>query len=272
VRLSSTAHHIASRLSASAAALLCLLSFMLVCARPLNAAPIAVRFTEGLVHGFLVLNNSAGSRIASGDFLQIPQGANIKSRILLHFKDGSLHDETVVFSQQHQFVLQSYRLVQKGPSFQDEMDISLDRSSGSYLVKVRGKGGEEKVLHGKLELPLDVYNGMVPTAVKNLHPGARDTIHMVAFTPTPRVIELEIVPTHEERFLVGDLPKGALHYVLKPGLGLLKIPAALVGRTPPDNHLWIVTADVPAFVRFDGPLAPDGPIWRIELASPVWPK
>jgi hypothetical protein len=29
--------------------------------------------------------------------------------------------------------------------------------------------------------------------------------------------------------------------------------------------------DVPAFVRFEGPLATMGPTWRIELASPRWP-
>jgi hypothetical protein len=27
---------------------------------------------------------------------------------------------------------------------------------------------------------------------------------------------------------------------------------------------------MPTFVRFDGPLYPDGPIWRVELAAPHW--
>jgi len=40
---------------------------------------------------------------------------------------------------------------------------------------------------------------------------------------------------------------------------------------PPDNHVWIVTADVPAFVKFEGPLYMSGPAWRIELTSPLWP-
>jgi hypothetical protein len=86
------------------------------------------------------------------------------------------------------------------------------------------------------------------------------------------VIELELTPSGEETLFIGDLKKAALHYVLKPKLGMLRIPAALLGRTPPDDHLWIITADIPAFVRFDGPLADGGPIWRIELTSPVWPR
>ena len=30
--------------------------------------------------------------------------------------------------------------------------------------------------------------------------------------------------------------------------------------------------DVPAFVRFEGPLFTTGPVWRIELTSPHWPE
>jgi hypothetical protein len=237
------------------------------------AAEVPVRFSEGMVHGFLVLTDMKGKRLASGDFLQLRKGADIESRMLLVFRDGSLHDETAVFSQDKNFLLQSYRLIQKGPSFKNDMDITLERSGGKYTIKIRPrKDQDEKVLTGTLDLPLDVYNGMVPTVVKNLK-GTKEAIHTVAFTPTPRIVDVEIVPSKQDRVLVGDLKKSALHYVLKPKLGImLKGAAALLGRTPPDDHLWIIPADVPAFVRFEGPLYTDGPIWRVELASPVWPK
>lgn len=236
-----------------------------------EAAPVPVRFTEGMVRGFLVLSDTGGKRLASGDFLQTSHGGEIKTRTVLYFKDGSLHDETAVFTQQRTFVMRSYHLVQKGPAFEDDMDITLERATGKYRIKVKPhKGGDEKVLTGKLDLPLDVYNGMVPTVAKNLK-GARETVHIVGFSPTPRVLELEMIPSGEERVMIGDLKRAALHYTLKPKLGLLKLPATLLGKMPPDNHLWIITADVPAFVKFQGPLATEGPIWRIELTSPVWP-
>jgi hypothetical protein len=255
---------------------LCLLVFAVVSfwGSTLHAAAVTVRFTEGMVRGFLVLSNTHGERLASGDFLQVGREGEIKSRTLLKFKDGSVHDETAVFSQEHSFILRSYRLVQKGPAFNDDMDITLERATGKYRVKVTShKDRKEKVLEGKLDLPQDVYNGMVPTVAKNLPKGARETVHMVAFTPTPRIVELEMIPSGEDKVLIGDLKQSAVHYVLKPKLGLLlKLPAAVLGRTPPDNHLWVITTDVPAFVRFDGPLATDAPIWRVELTSPVWPK
>lgn len=249
-----------------------LLILLLLLPLPVHGAPVAVRFTEGMARGFLVLKDAAGNRIASGDFLQLSKEGGIKTRVVLYFKDGSLHDETVIFSQQSHFLLKSYRLIQKGKSFDEDLDVTMERSPGTYRVRVKGKDGREKVVRGELELPPDVYNGMVPTVMKNLVKGSRETIHMVAFTPTPRVIELEMSPSGDNRLLIGDVEKTAYHYVLKPKLGLLRLPAALLGKSPPDNHIWTVMDEVPAFVKFVGPLATGGPVWRIELTSPSWPQ
>lgn len=252
----------------------CLLLLLpaVVLAPPVLAAPVAVRFAEGMVRGFLELSDPEGKRIASGDFIQLPRSGGVKCRTVLYFKDGSVHDESAVFTQQRTFIMKSYRLIQKGKAFEQDMEVSLERATSKYRMKLKGKNGREKVTDGKLGLPTDVYNGMVPTIMKNIPKGGRKTIHIVAFTPAPRVIELEMVPSGEEKVLVGDLEKTAVHYVLKPKLGVLRVPAALLGRTPPDNHIWTVMDEVPAFVKFVGPLATGGPIWRIELASPRWPE
>ena len=72
--------------------------------------------------------------------------------------------------------------------------------------------------------------------------------------------------------LVGELAKTATHYVFEPQPGMwLTVFATLLGRMPPDYHVWVVTDELPAFVRFDGPLYTTGPVWRIELTSPRWP-
>src|SRR6185295_11647312 len=71
------------------------------------AAPIAVRFTEGLTHGFLMLRTIDGGLIASGDLLQVVRGTKVESRMVFHFKDGSLFDERVVFTQQRVFAMES---------------------------------------------------------------------------------------------------------------------------------------------------------------------
>jgi hypothetical protein len=90
------------------------LAVLLVCAALLQplvlpAAPVAVRHLEGLVHGFLVLRTLEGDTIADGDLIQVAHGDRVTSRLVFRFKDGSLHDETAVFSQHRNFQLLSER-------------------------------------------------------------------------------------------------------------------------------------------------------------------
>lgn len=247
---------------------------MLLWPRSLAAAPVPVRFVEGVTHGFLLLRTVNGALIATGDLLQVSRGGGVESRMVFRFNDGSVFDETVVFTQQRVFTLLSYRLIQRGPAFTEDSDVLLERASGKYRVRTKvHPGGQEQVLEGALDLPPDVYNGMVLTVAKNLPKGASETVHIVAFTPAPRLIELEVVPSGEHKMLVGELTKSAIHYMFKPRLGSsLKFFATLLGRVPAEYHVWIATDDVPAFVRFEGPLATSGPTWRIELTSPRWPE
>jgi hypothetical protein len=252
---------------------LLVLVMALVWPRPLASAPVPVRFVQGSMHGFLVLHTANGPLLASGDLLQVGRGGEIESRMVFRFKDGSVFDERVMFTQQRVFTMQIYRLVQRGPAFPKDTEISLERASGKYRVKTTDrKDGREKVLDGTLDLPPDVYNGMVLTIATNLPKGASETVHLVAFTPTPRLIQLKVAPAGEHKVLVGELAKTAIHYVFQPQLGAwLKLFTTLLGRVPPDYHAWIIADEVPAFARFDGPLYTTGPIWRIELASPRWP-
>jgi hypothetical protein len=258
------------------AAVLGLLVFMMVLSWPsrLAAALVPVRFVEGAVHGFLALRTLNGVLVAPGELLQVVRGGEVESRMVFRFKDGSVLDETVVFTQQRVLTLQSYRLVQRGPVFPEDTELSLERATGKYRVKTKArKDGREEVLDGTLELPPDVYNGLVLTVTKNLSKGASETVHYVAFTPTPRLIQLELAPAGEQKVLVGELAKTAIRYVFKPRLGSwLKLFTTLLGRIPPDSHAWIVTDEVPTFVRFEGPLYTRGPIWRIEVTSPRWPE
>jgi hypothetical protein len=105
------------------------------------------------------------------------------------FKDGSVHDERVVFSQQRVFTLVSYHLIQQGPSFPEHIDASVDRGTAKYQVRSRtGKDGKEQVRSGQFALPDDVYNGMLVTVLLNLDRGSDVTVRILSFTPTPEVI------------------------------------------------------------------------------------
>jgi len=240
----------------------------------LVAAPVPVRFVEGSLHGFLALRSIDGALVAEGDLLQVVRDEEVEKRMVFRFKDGSVLEESVVFTQNIVYSMKSYRMLQRGPVFTEDIEVSLERPTGKYRVKSKPhKTGRETVIDGTLELPPDVYNGLLFSIVKDLPQGAGETVHFVAFTPEPRLIQLAVAPAGEQRVLVGDLAKTAIHYVLKPQLGIwLKLFATVLGRMPPDEHVWILMDDVPAFVRFEGPLYPTGPVWRIQLTSPRWPE
>src|SRR5262245_47314988 len=105
--------------------------------RSTAAAPVAVRFMEGVFHGFLILRTDDGVPIAFGYLRQVGSAGTIKSHMSFRFKDGSLLDETTTYSADRVFTMQKYHLLQRGPTFGEDLDATLDRSSESYHVKTR---------------------------------------------------------------------------------------------------------------------------------------
>jgi hypothetical protein len=233
------------------------------------SATVPVRFTEGLTRGFLLVRAQDGRLVGHGDLIQVVRGQRMESQMILRFRDGSTHDERVAFTQDGVFALLSYHVVQQGPSFPERLDALFDVRDGRYSV-TSGTGKSEKVATGHLTLPADVSNGLVILLLKNLPPGTARTVHVVAFTPKPRLVELEMLPSGQRSVQVGELQRPAERYVLKPRLGpIMGFIAKLLGRLPADTECLILKADVPAFVRCDGALALGGPIWRIEVTSPA---
>jgi hypothetical protein len=252
----------------------CKLFLMMLFCAVLPAAPVAVRYTEGLIHGFLELSSMEGQPLAHGDLIQVAANNRVTTRLVFKFKDGSLRDESAVFSQRGTFQLLSYHLVQNGPSFQPPMEMSFNSSSAAVTVRYTESDGKEKTVTEKLKLPPDVANGIIFTLLKNLRPdGPPTTVSMVASTPKPRLVKLVVTPQGEEPFSLGGGERKAMHYVIKVDIGGLSgVIAPLVGKQPPDLHVWILGGEAPAFVKTEGPLYYGGPIWRIELVSPVWPR
>ena len=237
------------------------------------ADTVAVKHSEGLVHGFLVLRTLTGETIADGDLIQTSKAGQVTTRLIFRFRDGSVHDETAVFTQDGTFRLVRDHLVQRGPSFSTPIDASLDGSSGEIQIRYKDEKGVEKLVKEKLELPPGVANGLAFTLLKNISPTTPETrIPMVAAGPKPRVVTLLVSPAGEDSFMIGSSARKATHYVVKIKIGgIAGVVAPLIGKQPPDSHVWIMQGDAPAFVKSEGPLAPDGPAWRIELASPTWP-
>ena len=240
----------------------------------LEAANVTVRYREGLTHGFLVLSTPDGKPIAVGDLNQTTHGSQVTARLVYHFDDGSLQDETTVFSQRRSFSLISYHLIQKGPTFPHPTEMSLETASGQVTVRYTDDKGNEKSENEHMKLPSDLANGLVLTMLKNLRPDANlPQLSVVVATPKPRIVKLLISSQGKDPFTLAGSHREALHYVIKVEIGgLAGFVAPLLGKQPPDAHVWITSGEAPTFVKSETLAYMGGPIWRTELVAPGWPK
>ena len=239
-----------------------------------SADPVLVRHVEGLVHGFLSLRSPEGTVIASGDLIQNARGDRVTTRLVFRFRDKSVSDETAVFSQRGHFRLLSDHLVQTGPAFMQPLDMTINAESGQVTVRYKDDHGEEKVEDEKMELPPDVANGMIITLMKNVRRDALPpSVSLVVATPKPRLVKLALSVAGTEPFSTAGTGRRATHYVLKVDIGgLTGVLASLLGKVPPDSHVWILEGEAPAFVKSQAPMFMGGPLWQTELVSPVWPR
>ena len=238
------------------------------------ADPVSVHHPEGTLHGFLSLSTSAGKTLASGDLLQVVEGDRVTSHLVFHFHDGSLDDETTVFSQKGEFRLISDRHIQKGPFFPTAIDLTIDAASGDVTVRSQKTGEKEEVKTQHMDLPPDLYNGLITPITKNLNPETPETkVSMIVATPEPRVVTLSFAPRPETAFSLAGSRRKALGYEIKFELGgLAGFVAPLVGKSPPDVQIWVLGGELPTFIREQGPTYAQGPILVIQLAGPVWPR
>ena len=106
-----------------------------------------------------------------------------------------------------------------------------------------------------------------------IDPKVETTLSMLVSTPKPRVVKLKIAASEPDSFTLGGAGAKATHYVVKIDIGgVTGVVAKVAGKQPPPIHFWVAQGNLPVFLKSEGPLFEDGPIWRIELASPVWPK
>jgi hypothetical protein len=248
------------------------LAGLLLCALS-QADPMPVRHVQGYLHGYLVLKNTDDKILASGDVIQVPSGNRVTSNLTLHFADGSLYQEVAVFSQNRMYRLLSYKQVMKGPAFKVPETLSFDTSKGAVNIEYTDKDGNQKTIADQLSLPPDLANGILAMLLTDADPKAETTLSMVVSTPKPRLVKLNVSASSQDWYSVGGSVAQATHYVVKIDIGgVTGVAAKVLGKQPPPVDLWIAAGNAPVFLKTEGPLYEDGPVWRIELASPVWPK
>lgn len=234
-----------------------------------NAEPVPVRHVQGFIHGFLVVKDWNDTLLGTGDLTQVSSGSRVTATLNLRLKDGSLYQETSVYSQQKVYKLLSYKQVLKGPAFKIPQTLTIDQHGNVSVAATQD--GKEKTINKHIDLPPDLANGIVTTMLIDVDPKVETTLSMLVATPEPRMVKLKISAEGADSFSIGGSPNKATHYVAKIDLGpITGTVAKVMGKQPPPTEIWMATGNAPSFLKSEGQMFQDGPIWRIEIASPVW--
>lgn len=232
--------------------------------------PIRMRHPQGWAHGFVDVTTQEGKRIGVGDLLQRVDKRQISSRLVLHFFDGSVDDETTIYTQDRDLRLVSDHHVQHGPSFPKSTDVLID----ALHARVRTQDASGKVTEAHFDMPADTYNGLASTALMNLPAGAQQSVIAIVIPgEKPRLAHLKSTLAGQKTFTLGGVKREASEWIVHVDLGgVAKIVAPIIGKEPPDYHVLIAGGDDPVFIREEGPLFEGGPIWRVQQVSAVVPE
>ena len=233
------------------------------------AEQIPVHHIEGTTLGFLLLRDEGGAPIAYGDFQQVVTKNHVMIDMKFNFNDGSFYEEITKYTQTRVFRLVSDQVIQRGPSFKQQMESLVDAATGNVTVRSTEKG-KEKTVTKHLALPADLANGLLMTMAKNLDPSAPSTtVSMVIASSSPQLVKVKFSPQPESIFHVGPAAYKAQEYLLKIEItGVKGKIAPLVGKQPQDIYLWLAKSEAPTFLKFRGQMYEDGPVWQMELAAP----
>jgi hypothetical protein len=237
--------------------------------RSMRSEEIPVKYREGTTHAFLILRSTNKTDIGSGELTELPAGDDrVSVKFTLHFKDGSIYEESSTFSQGGTLRLLTYHLLEKGPTFPQAQDVSIDPPKGNVTVGYIGTDGARKTIEKHMNIPPDVANGIVPFVVRNISPAKSANVSIVATTPKPRLVRLSIAPAGEDAFASGDGKQEATRFVIKVQVGgVAGVAANAFGKVPPDSYVWMSRGGVPTFMKSQQFLT-DGPVCVVELAAP----
>jgi hypothetical protein len=201
-------------------------------------AQVNVSHREGVGNGFLAFHSPDGHLLAVGENSQTTRGDRVFGHLKFSFKDGSVYEETTVFSQTTTFRLLKYHLLQKGPSFKRFVDATIDATTGVVTTRTIDDKGKEKNDSEKLDLPVDLANGIVSILVKNVDPNNDQTVvTSLSLGSKSRLVKLIITPGGTDRFSVGGARREATHYTIKLKIeGMAGVVAPISGKQPPDRN------------------------------------
>lgn len=239
-----------------------------------QAKQISVKHIQRPMHRSMVVRSETGKIIANCEFSQVVHGDEVTMRLIYHFVDGSVDDETTTYRQQGTFQLIRDHHIQKGPFFAKPIDFMIEAATGIVTTRTMDKNGRIHVESEHMDLPNDLANGFVGTLLLNIPHNTRPfQVGLLAPVGGGRLIRLLISPEGEQTFHMTGQTLKATVFRIHPELGgIVGAIAPLVGLQPKDVMVWVLEGEDPAVVRTVGQLGGYGPVIDSELEGTSFEK
>jgi hypothetical protein len=225
---------------------------------------ISSTVVEGDVQAFPGLTDASGKPLAEGRYVQKVEGHLLRIEARYDFPGGRVVVERAALRLHPQIEQESWdwtervagRLVR-----QYEADFRTGKAVATRVDEHKRWKEDLEIAPGKTFAGIGFIT-VVKALRAQLAPGGHVDLRAVAFTPTPRTAPITITREGGEpvrmagRTIPGD--KYTIHVDI-PGVARLFVD-------PPDIHIWLVSGEPPAFLRFEGPLCePKDPVVHIDL-------
>jgi len=240
-------------------------AFLLLLGASTDLPPVPARHSQGALHGFPSMSDTAGQVIADGELTQERVGPRLLVHIRWAFADGRRVEERDEFHVDRATV-QTRFAWSEAKDGTEQRRFEVDFRAGKASAMTLDEKGQVKREEEDLELPpgraFTGYGTALAVAELSLESGADSRIVFVAFTPKPRTVTLQVTRGAEEQIAVAGRPIATDRYTLHPEI---PFPVNLFAKAP-DAHLWFTHTGPPALVRAEQNLiAKDDPIVVIDV-------
>jgi hypothetical protein len=220
---------------------------------------------EGSFHGYPILRDEQGRKLADGEFLQWIEKDLLRIKNTYDFGGDHRVEETADF--------RLPALIQEHWSWRElraaalQREYRVDLKSGQARAQ-KWEKNEMKQWREQLDVePGRTFAGVGFTvAIKSLRPrllrGETVELRAVGFTPKPRLVTVKVSHGGLDRMVMSGRTVTGDRFVIKP-----KIPAiAKLIIEAPDTRIWLTHPAPGGFLRWEGAQAePDDPIVRVDL-------
>ncbi len=228
--------------------------------------PVRLQWVEGDISGFQSISSADGQHIIGFvEYTQSRRGDVLKMVRVSRFNDGSSDEDWAEADVGSTLKAVSGRSIIRDKSGRPIVDLDIDVTHGR-ITGFTEIDHKRETFDEAVDLPPGTYWGpLLFVVLKNFDANAENgrlVFRTVAPTPSPRVLDMEIVRKEVAHLSRPGGTVDAVHFAMHPTVNSLVDP--LIRMIAPDVSFFIAPTSPPSLARFTGPRNYEGEGIRLE--------